>query len=69
MSIFAENLKYLRKHNFVTQKSIAGMIGLSRSAVSALENNKNEPSTDTLIKLSEYFDVTIDELVKRDLGT
>lgn len=68
MSIFVDNLKALRRLDASTQADIAQIVGLSRSAVSALENNKNDPSIDTLIKLADYFNVTIDELVRHDLS-
>jgi DNA-binding XRE family transcriptional regulator len=67
MSIFANNLKALRKRTFSTQEDVAKVIGLSRSAVSALENEKNDPSIDSLIKISDHFDIPVDDLIRSDI--
>lgn len=38
-------------------------LNISREALSHYENGKREPSIDMLIKMSEYFNVSIDFLI------
>lgn len=38
-------------------------LNISREALSHYENNKREPSIDLLIKMSNYFNVSIDFLI------
>lgn len=46
---------YLREKTGCTQNAIAMKTGLTRSAISALETGKNEPSRDTLMRLSKIY--------------
>ena len=65
---FKERLKALRKELNLTQKEFAEKIGYTRTAVSAWEIGRNEPSNNDTIKLAEYFGVTTDYLLgKSDL--
>ena len=59
-------LKELRKKNNITQKDIALKIGITDKTYANYENNKTEPPIETLIKLADYFHITIDELVGRE---
>ena len=62
---FSENLQFLRSHHQITQEQLAEQLGVSRQSVSKWENNFAVPELDKLIKMSEIFSVTIDELVGR----
>ena len=58
---------YIRKHREslnMTQSQLALQLGVSRTAVAMWETGVNFPSVPLLIKLSEIFNCTIDELVK-----
>ena len=59
------NLKQLRKEKNKTQEEIAEMLNLSLTGYSYYEQNKREPSIETLIKLADYYDVSLDYLVGR----
>ncbi len=61
------NLKILRKRRNRTQVELAEALGFTRSQVAGYEGTIN-PTIDALIKLSEYFNVTIDTILKEDLG-
>lgn len=65
MSVFAEKLKELRKEKDLTQKEIANKLGVSRVAYTNWENGNREPNIERLVKLADYFDVSIDYLVGR----
>ena len=57
-----EKLKELRQGKGMTQKELADLLVMSPQAISRWENNEVEPSIETLNKLTEIFDVSMDEL-------
>ena len=61
-----KGLKQIRKERRLTQLKVAMDLNISREALSHYENGKREPSIDMLIKMSEYFNVSIDFLIKGD---
>lgn len=61
--MFNIRLKELRSKSGDTQASLADKLGVSNRTIAAYEQGINEPSIDTLIKLSEYFNVTVDYLI------
>lgn len=63
---FAKNLKELRKKYDIKQVELAKSTGISKSVLSYYESEKSEPTLSSLIKLSEAFGITIDELVSGD---
>lgn len=64
----AQNLKYLREQKGVTQEDMAGLLGnIGQRAVSKWERGTSEPSLDTIIQLAEYFSVTLDDLVLKEM--
>lgn len=60
------NLKLLRKRLGKSQEEVAGELGLTRSSYSGYENNVAQPNLESLILLSDYYKVSIDDLVRRD---
>lgn len=54
---FKYNLKKLREDKGLSQKELGDILGVSYSAVSAWELGRNEPDFDTLVKLSDFFNV------------
>jgi len=65
MDKFCNNLKYLRKSRSITQQELADVLGISRQGYAKYENDLGEPDISTLIKLADYFDVTVDSLIGR----
>ena len=58
-----ENIyKHRTKHN-LSQSNLADALGVSRQSVSKWENNSAMPELDKLIKMSELFEISLDELV------
>ena len=55
-------LKEIRKQEGISQEEIAKFLNITQSAYSNYENDNREPDYKTLVKLSEYFDVSIDYL-------
>ena len=66
MSKFPERLKYLRKLKDVTQVELGKHLGYGYTAISNYENFGNEASYDTLMKMADYFEVSIDFLIGYD---
>ena len=61
-----ETIYRLRTKAGMSQDALAGALDVSRQSVSKWENNAAVPDLDKLIKLSEVFGVTLDELVGRE---
>ena len=59
----AENLKYYREVNGLTQDAVAHKLCISRQSVSKWENGESYPSIDNLIILRDLFNLSIDELI------
>ena len=59
----AENIKNLRNRKNVTQEELAAYLNISFQSVSKWERGENMPDIQTLAALSNYFDVTTDELL------
>ena len=61
--IIGNFIKELREDKKLTQEELAELVPISRQAVSRWERGKSLPNHDVLLKLSEIFSVTIDELL------
>ena len=62
---FGEKLKNLRKTRGVTQEELASEIFVSRSMIAKYETGKAYPTNEILQRIAEYFNVSLDELVKK----
>lgn len=62
---FPTALRTLMEEKGVTQESIAKMTGKTRQTVSQYVNGISEPGYDVLVKIADYFDVSIDYLLGR----
>ena len=58
-----EKLQILRKNRGMTQEELAEVLFVSRTAVSKWESGRGYPSVDSLKEISNYFSITIDELL------
>jgi transcriptional regulator with XRE-family HTH domain len=63
------NLKLLRKRVRRSQEEVAQDLGLTRSTYSGYENGVAQPSLEVLVSFSDYFKVSIDDLVRKDFET
>lgn len=55
-----ENLKELRKATKTTQNELAEAIGVSQQSINKYENHNIEPDIETLKRIADYFNTTID---------
>jgi transcriptional regulator with XRE-family HTH domain len=67
MSKIANNIRFLRQLKGLSQEQMADELKITRSRIGGYEEARNEPPIDLLIKLSEYFHIAIDALVRGDL--
>ena len=63
--LFNKNMKYLTKER-IKQSELARILNISRQSVSDLINS-NDPKASTLIKISDIYKVSIDDLLRKDL--
>jgi transcriptional regulator with XRE-family HTH domain len=57
----------LRIQNNIKQHDFADIIGVSKSTMSNYERNYSTPDIDTLIRIADYFNVSIDFILDHDL--
>ncbi|MDO3654589.1 helix-turn-helix domain-containing protein [Bacillus subtilis] len=62
---FGHKLKTLRKQEGLTQKELAEKLFLSQSSITRFEKEEILPTSETLSKIANYFDVSIDFLLDR----
>jgi len=60
-----ENIRQLMKIEGLTQVQLAAKIKVGQSTISEWLTAKNEPSIESLWKLADYFDVSVDYLIGR----
>lgn len=65
---FSTNIKLLRKNRKLSQEDVAKSLGLTRSSYSGYENGVAEPSLENLIRISDYYKIPLDDLIKKDLS-
>lgn len=58
-------LRYLRKQKGISQLKLAMDLSLNQNSISRYENGEREAGYDLLIKMADYFDVSIDYLLER----
>ena len=59
----ATRLRALREKQREKQSSVAASIGITESTLSAYEKGTRKPSFDVLLKIAQYYNVSIDYLV------
>ena len=67
MKIVSKNIRHLRRLKGLTQEVLAEDLNVTRSRISSYEENRSAPTIEMLIKLSDYFKVPIDILLRNDL--
>lgn len=63
---FNEKLIKLRKEAGFSQEELGNKLNVARQTVSKWELGETTPEMDKLIKISEIFNVTLDELIKEE---
>lgn len=60
---FGNTLKILRLEKGISQRKLGEIFNVVNQTVSFWETGSREPDLDTLVKIAEYFSVSIDYLV------
>ena len=63
MKVIADKIKILREKKGVTQSELANTLGITRSAVNAWEMGITVPSTQYVVELAKFFNVSADYLL------
>jgi putative transcriptional regulator len=56
------NLKDLRKLKNVSQNDLADALSVSRQTINSIENGKFDPSLPLAMKLTRYFEVSLEDI-------
>lgn len=67
-SMLAKNLRYLRNKEHYSQGDMARLLNVSKANMSKYESGFIELNNQGLINVSDFFGVSIDDLLKRDLS-
>lgn len=59
----ARNIKVLRENANLTQAHLAAHLNITRQAYSHYELGNHAPDLDTIIQISQFYNLSIDELV------
>ena len=59
-------LKEIRKKNGLSQQQLAQQLGVTQATLSGWENEKYEIDNTSLLKCSDIFNVSVDELLGKD---
>ena len=65
--MLGDKVKILRKEMKITQQNLAIAIGVSQSTIGMIEGNKQGASNDTLIKLANALNTTVDYLLSDNI--
>ncbi len=60
-----KNLRVIRKQYNISMKKLGEAMNLGESTISQYESGNREPSFDILIRIADYFNVSIDYLLGR----
>lgn len=64
--LIAQALAEYRKAKKLSQKEVAGLLGISQATYSTYERGRTEPPIELLVRLSYLYNVTVDALVQRE---
>ena len=67
MSIFSDNIRYLRAQLNISQQAVADSLKITRGRYAKYEDAANEPPLDILLKISRFYKLSIDLLITVDV--
>ena len=57
------NVKFFREIKGISQNKLAEKLKISRTTYQSYENGRNQPNIETLIKMADFFGVSVDTLI------
>ncbi len=68
MNKFGEKLHILRKQQGLTLRQLASILGMgAHSHLANIETGKNKPTAELIVKVADYFEVSLDQLMRDEL--
>ncbi|MGY5353189.1 XRE family transcriptional regulator [Wenyingzhuangia sp. IMCC45533] len=67
MEVLSKNISHLRKQKKLSQQLFAEKMEVPRSRISSYEEGRSIPSLEFLIKLSDYFKIPVDIIIRNDI--
>lgn len=67
MSFFGTNIKKIRQVRGLSQKAFADLFELNRGVISSYEEGRAEPKIETLLKVADYFNLDLHNLLTETL--
>lgn len=67
MSKFGKNIRKIRNAKNISQTAFADLFNLKRGSIGAYEEGRAEAKFDKVIEIAEYFQLTLDQLLRKDL--
>lgn len=65
---FYDNVRYLRNLRGLDQEELSIEFGVRGGTVSGWETGKSRPNFEVLLKIAEYFEVNLDDLVYKNIS-
>jgi transcriptional regulator with XRE-family HTH domain len=67
MERIGEKLKTLRLKHALTTRQLADCLQTTNSQISRIENGLRKPSGDLILRMADFFNVSLDQLMRDDL--
>lgn len=67
--MYGKEIKNIRLSFGVTQTQVSKCTGLPQNTISWIERDKGIPNIQQCVLLANYFGISIDELIGRDIST
>lgn len=69
MNYLSKNLKHLRSERKMSQQELADLLSVGRTTVANIESHLANPGHRTLLEIAKIFDITLDDLLHKNLST
>ncbi|MGG3928572.1 helix-turn-helix domain-containing protein [Metabacillus fastidiosus] len=66
MASIGEKIKEARTKKKMTQQELSDLLNVSRSAISNWESGRNYPDLDTIVRLSDILEISLNQLLRED---
>lgn len=66
MERFGEKLRVLRERRGLSYRKLAPELGVTYAHIAAIENGAHQPSVDLILRISAYFNISLDQLMRDD---
>ena len=63
-----QNIKFLRRKQKLSQEMLAEGLEMKRGNIASYESGKAKPSAENLLRMANFFDVSISDMIQKDLS-